>query len=265
VLVQFNLEWVRPPELARDPRIRRGLYWGLDRDALREVALPGFADTEADSYLQKADPRAKVVGTPFAQYRYDPARAAQELAEAGWRRGADGRVVNQTGSPVQLPVRAGPSDGRELAIIAQNWRDLGLDVMEEASSTALARDPEYNAKFPGLMRTARGVGPTVFVRLDSRQHPTPQNRYAGTATGSYANPVLDRLIDRLYATISENDQAVLLKEMGELLANDAPLMPLYFAVKMAATRKGVRALVDDYQGADGPGLVAANAHLWDRD
>lgn len=116
-----------------------------------------------------------------------------------------------------------------------------------------------------MTRTARGVGPTIFVRLDSRQHPTAQNRYTGTATGSYANPALDRLIDRLYATISESDQALLLKEMGEILADDLPLMPLYFAVKMAAVRKGVRTLFDDYNGADGPGLVAANAHLWDRE
>jgi peptide/nickel transport system substrate-binding protein len=265
ILVQFNPEWVRPPELARDPRIRRGLLFGLDRDAIREVALPGFPDTQATSYLQQSDPRSSVVGAPFARYRYDPIRATQELADAGWRRGADGRVVDQSGATVQLPVRAGAGDDRELAIIAQSWRDLGLDVAEELAPAALARDVEYNAKFPGLMRTARGVGPTIFVRVDGRAHPTPQNRYSGTATGSYANPALDRLIDRLYATISEKDQGLLLQEMGDILANELPLMPLYFAVKMAAVGKGVRALADDFQGAEGPGLVAANAYLWARE
>lgn len=263
VLVQFKEDLVKPPELARDPRIRRGLYWGLDRESLREVSLPGFADTSADSFVTKNDPRAPLVGQPFARYRYDPARATQELADAGWRRGADGKIANAAGTVIQLPLRGSPGDNKELSIIAGGWRDLGLDVQEEVSPAARARDNEYISTFPALSRTARGVGPTIFIRLDSRQHPTAQNRYTGTASGSYANPAMDRLIDRLYATVDERGQGLLLKEMGELLADDLPLMPLYFAVKMAAMRKGVQAL-SDYQGADGPGLVAGNAYLWDR-
>jgi peptide/nickel transport system substrate-binding protein len=264
--VQFHPEWGRSPELGRDVRIRRGLYAALDRDALREAVLPGFSDlTGADSFMDRADAKAPVVGQPFARYRFDTARALQDLADAGWRRGADGRMVNAAGEQIELAVRSAPGEEKEIAIAAQYWRDLGMAVTEEIPPLSLLRDREFVAKFPGFEASARGSGDFMLAHFDSRQAPTSQNRFVGANAGSYANPALDRLIDRLYSTIPEPEQALLLKEIGELMAADLPALPIYFQVKMAAAGKGVRALVDDFGGTGGPGFLSRGAHLWDRD
>src|SRR5205814_1190924 len=82
--VQLNQEWGRPAEL-RDVRARRGLYLAVDGDGLREFMLPGFSGTQPDTFMLSADPRASIVGRPFARYRFDQARATSDLAEVGWR------------------------------------------------------------------------------------------------------------------------------------------------------------------------------------
>ena len=48
-----------------------------------------------------------------------------------------------------------------------------------------------------------------------------------------------------------------LEEIGELFAVDSPALPMYCNVTMAVLRKGVRAFVDDFAGAIGPGNVPA--------
>ncbi|MBM2811738.1 MAG: hypothetical protein HW416_2497 [Chloroflexi bacterium] len=266
---QFDPQWARPIEVSQDVRIRRGLLYGLDRDALREFLFPGVLGTGADSFMPAPDPRATAVGQPFARYPYDPARAAQELSDAGWRRAADGSVLNQAGERVPIEVRGVATDTKEVAIIAENWRRLGLDVKETISPLALQRDLEYKSKFSGLEVTARSTGDQIFPRFDSRLHARAENRWGAANNGHYGNPVLDGLIDKLYRTVDRQEQGVVLREMGELMADELPALPTYYRLIFAAVGKGVRAL-DDYAGTgggggSGPGLLSRNAHLWDRD
>jgi len=264
VMVQLNPDWARTPALARDVRLRRGLYLGLDTSAIRELSLPGLPDTEADSFLRKNDPRGPIVGQPLARYRYDPNRAFQELADAGWRRGADGRLINEAGEAVQLDLRGSASSAKETSSVAQLWRQtLSVDVAEENVPPARAQDREYRAKFPG-MEFRSSNGDNVFALFDSRTRPTAESRYVGGNPTGYESPIFDRLLQSLYATLEESQQAIIIREMGEMLATEVPIMPMYVRVDLAAVVKGVRALADDYAGTTFTRGMARNAHLWDR-
>jgi peptide/nickel transport system substrate-binding protein len=263
--IQFNPEWVQPPELAANVHIRRGLAHGFDRDGLRELAFPGFADTEPDTFLTKHDTRNAIVGKPFARYNYDPNRAAQELAEGGWRRTVGGELVNATGGPARLFLRTEQGNNDLRAFVADSWRQLGVDVQEEEIPPALRQDNEYRAKLPSLEWRARGQGDRSLPSFDSRERPTPQTRYQGANVGGYINPGLDRLIDTLYGTLDENEQGRILRDIGEILASDLPALPLYWEVTMVAVRKGVRALTDDFPYTTLSSGLSRNSHLWDRE
>jgi peptide/nickel transport system substrate-binding protein len=259
---QNHPEWGWPPEI-RDPRTRRALTFGLDTEGMRHALLPGFRETEADTFMASSDPRAAIVGKPFARYRYDPRRAVSELAEVGWQRGISGRMTNPGGEQVQITVRASSSFFKAMAILAQNWRDLGIDVTEEQIPASLITDDEYRAKYPAFELTTQGYGDGVVRKFHSANLATPQNRYKGSNTTYYQNPAFDDLVARLYSAIDARMQGEMLREIGEILATDMPALPLYFNVNVAEVRKGIRALSDDYDGTNLT-LMSRNAHLWDR-
>ena len=259
---QFDPQFAQPVELSRDVRLRRGLGYAFDREAIREFALPGISDTSADTLLLARDRRNEIAGQPFARYRFDPTRAVQELGAGGWQRAADGRMVNAAGRHMQIQVRV--EDERwqqEVALVADYWRRIGIDAAEYMPSRALARDREHRAAFPGTTVRARGVADRVFAGYDGRLQATAQNRWQGPNLAHYANPALDSLIDRLYATLDEREQGLIFKDMMEIFATDAPVLPLYYAASFGVVRKGVHALQYDFAVVGG---TARNAHLWDR-
>ncbi|MEA2642851.1 MAG: peptide/nickel transport system substrate-binding protein, partial [Chloroflexota bacterium] len=208
------------------------------------------------------DPRGAAVGKPFSSFPYDPTRAAAELEEAGWRRGADGRMLNTAGQAVQIPIRSTAAFVTEMAIAAARWRELGLEVQEETSPPG--ENAEGRAKYPGFVSIARGTGDGVLTNFDSRNIPKASNRYTGQNVGGYANPAMDRLIDTLSTTIDQQEQARILASVANIFATDLPALPIYFRIEMVAQLRSVRALETSYAAADS-GTIAHNAYLWDRD
>jgi peptide/nickel transport system substrate-binding protein len=266
VTFQFDPQLARPGELSRDPRLRAALFHAIDRDAIREFALPGFTDTSGDTFVPRSDPRWGFVGEPFARYRYDRNRSVQLFAEAGWTRSGGGPLVGADGRQIQIETRGmNQTWTKEVALIADGWRQVGIDAQELIPSPARSRDNEFTATFPGVTVRARGSGDGILVSFDSRLQATQQTRWNGANFAHYANPRLDALIDRLEATMEVRESGLILKDIGELLATDLPALPLYFRTAFAAARKGVKALTDDYRGVVEAGDMARNAHRWEID
>jgi peptide/nickel transport system substrate-binding protein len=264
---QFDPRWAQPVEIGQDVRFRRGFLFALDRDAIRELIHPGIPEAATNSFLAGNDPRDSIVGQPFARYPYDPNRALQEWADAGWRRGADGRLLNPAGQPVQVEIRATDQDPRQIAAMAAGWRQLGVDMTEFITPPAMARDSEFRAKFPAMESRGRGTGEDIFVSFDSREASGPENRWSGASNGHYANPALDRLRDQMLSTVDFERRANLLKEAGEILATDLPAIPIYYGMMFMSIRSPVKGpLVEDFSNMhESAGSAAArNAHLWER-
>ncbi|MBM2812094.1 MAG: peptide transporter [Chloroflexi bacterium] len=235
---------------------------------MREFLYPGFTDTSADTFTLKDDPRSEIVGHPFARYRYDPARATQDLADAGWAVAADGRLIGRDGPQVQIEVRGGNTDVTSVSFVADAWRRLGVNASEVIVAGTNSNNPEYRSTFPGVENTARGVAEQILPNFDGRLHSTAENRWTGSNRMHYANRELDQRVDRLYGALDPHQQGQIIKEIGDVLSADLPALPLYFVVEFAASARGVRAMTDDFVGTigpgNGPGLVARNAYLWDR-
>jgi peptide/nickel transport system substrate-binding protein len=173
--------------------------------------------------------------------------------------GADGRQV-------QIETRGGNQTWvKEVALIADYWRQAGIDAQELIPSPNLSRDNEFSATFPGVVIRARGSSDGMLVSFDSRLQATQQTRWQGANYAHYASPRLDGLIDSLESTVDPRENGLVLKEVGDLFAANLPALPIYFRSSYAAMRKGVRALTDDYLGHVGDGDMARNAHRWEMD
>jgi len=113
------------PALA-DARVRNALWYALDvpailRDVTHGVDVPG--ETDQPPYSWAFDPTV-------THHTFDPARAAQLLDAAGWRRGPDGMRA-KAGTRLTLTGAGvtGSAVGDTVAALAQrNWHDAGVDV-----------------------------------------------------------------------------------------------------------------------------------------
>lgn len=267
VRFQFDTTWARPVELGEDVRLRRGLMVGWDREALRELLYPKIPRslTNGDTFMAAGDPRAAVVGEAYAPFPYDPRRAAQELANGGWVRAADGRLLNRDGQRVEIELRSSPADAKDVTVIAAGWRDLGAEVKEYVPPSALSRENAFSSQYPATETSARGTGEDVFISFDSRNSAVAENNWIGNNRGHYINPALDRVVDQINATLDIAEQARLIKQGADILVADLPVIPAYFRVSSAAIRSVVRGpIYEDLPTTRIANLIARNAHLWDK-
>jgi peptide/nickel transport system substrate-binding protein len=212
-----------------DPAVRRALYQGVDRQALLDYVILGFGEP-ADSFMPSNHGYRKDVESAIPQYAYNTAAATRALADLGWTRGADGTIRDGSGAPLtfQLWATRNARSEKELPIIADGWRQMGMQVEERLQPPAIVRDPETWHRFPGIEIIAQLSTSFWKDRIDSREAAGPQNRWNGTNFGGYANPAVDQILDRLSVTIPRAERIPLMRQLLQESVTDMAVMPLYW-------------------------------------
>jgi peptide/nickel transport system substrate-binding protein len=248
-----------------DPRVRRALMAGIDRAATSEVVQHGHREFAANSLLPPGDRLYDAVKDGFARFAYDPARAQTALSEIGWSPGPDGTLLGSGGQRFIVKLWTTEGGDREIAVIGDYLKQVGVVAEQFVIPGARVRDREYRSNYPGFETSAAGYGDSILNRVDSRQSALPPN-FSGTNRGHYLNPRLDQLIDQYRQSVTVPDQERAIRAISDVMAEDLPLMLLYFNPTTPAVRKGIKALDDFRGGAEGAqlyGTFTRNAHEWD--
>ncbi len=240
VSIQFRPNVSRPAEML-DVRTRRALLHAIDRPALADTMLAGAAPV-TESFIAPTDPRWEWVQGSIVPHAYDVREAQRLLAEVGWRRGGDGRLVDPAGQPVVVPLwtTAGSQNEAETNIIANYWRELGLGVDQTVIPVAQQRDRRLRASYPGAdttsipLRFENSVG-----RVSSGECPTAEGNWVGNNRGCYQHPEMDRIVDGLRTANEPADQQRLYREMVQHLGQQLPVLSLYFDIHADIFRDGV--------------------------
>lgn len=229
-----------PTEIV-DLRVRRGLLHAIDRRAMLESLYAGEAPV-SESFLPTSDARWQWIEDVVVAHQYDTRRAQQLLEDAGWRRGPDGEIANAAGGKVTVPIwtTAGGTGEQEIAIIGDHWKALGLTVNQHILGRAESDDHLVRASFPGFETTSNPIQFRTWTTiLAGRECPSEQTRWVGRNRGCYLNPESDRIIDGLERAIDPAEQRQLYRDFATLLAQDLPILPLYFPVRVTLFREGV--------------------------
>lgn len=235
---QFRPELAAPRDLL-DLRVRRALLHAIDRKSIVDTLFDGLAPV-SDVFLPTDDFRWDWVKDVVVRYEYDQRRAQELLAEAGWRRGSDGLWLTSAGQRAVVPEWTTPGYEQEVAIIADNWKAIGVGAEQVVLSTGEARDRQHVASFPGVMTT---TFPINFQYWIQRHHgpacSTEANRWTGNNRGCYQNPERDRVASALNVAIDPDEQRRLFRELARIESGDVAALPLYFNVQLTVFRDGV--------------------------
>lgn len=251
----------QPADLA-DSRVRRALLLALDRHQYVE-AIHGEFGTVGDSWLHPNSPRYQQLGDALTRYTQDTVRASQLFREAGWERGADG-VLEKGGQRFVTRIR-GSDDERPAAILADQWKAVGVRAEYEPLPPQAQRDRMIRATTTGVDITSNPMAPyAVQRRFATISIPTPENNWIGVNRGAYSSPEWDALADRFLRTLEENARLDVERELLRLLAADLPALPLTFNLQLTPVGGGLTGL-QPIRGVPHQGtiLYAWNIHEWD--
>src|SRR5207249_2068059 len=142
IFFQFAPELQTEPALL-DRRVRQALAYAVDRESWVETLMGRKTNLLATGLLPFNHYLASYTKDSMAMYRYDPQLAGRQLADLGWTRGADGFVTNAADGrrfKVLIWSTQGTRQAKETAILADSWKNVGLDTSIYLMPNALQED-----------------------------------------------------------------------------------------------------------------------------
>ena len=225
-----------------DVRVRQAVNYAIDRDALVNKVLNGagissvsFSYPGTWSYTSQAD----------QLYKYDPQKAKQLLAEAGYPNGFEiNFLVPQSGSGMVAP--------KEIATVIQAYlQQVGIKVnidtlewvtyLNEILTKGLSTPRKiYQMGEMSWMSTAADPGMYVNYYLTCDSTPDKNN---GFNDGYYCNKEVANLLGQAAQTNDQNKRASLYKTAQVLVAKDAPWIFTFHAKNVIGLRYDVQGVV----------------------
>ena len=226
----FNL---KDPRFA-DKRVRQAFAHAISKQELIEGVRLGLGREATGPYK----PGTWVYNPNVKRYPHDLERARQLLAEAGWReKNGDGLLVKD-GKPFTftLMTNQGNDERKKIAeLIQASLRELGVGVdiriLEWAS---FIKEYVKKRRFEAIvLGWGIGLDPDQYeIWHSSKTGPDDLNHI------SYANPEVDEMLERGRSSCFEDERKKYYDRLQEILAEDQPVVFLYFpdALPVVATR-----------------------------
>lgn len=213
----------------RDPRVRKALSLAINRAAIRDRVMDGFAAPTGQLMPEGAsgyDPSIK-------PDPYDPARAKQLLAEAGF--------PNGFGITLHGPNDRYVNDSQIVEAVAQMWTRVGVrtivDTMPAAAYFSRAIRFEFSIRLTGWASDTGEASSNLLTLLASSN--PEKGRGAIFDPLHYANPKVDALVEQSLATLDVAAREALYRQATRLAMADEPLIPLHHQVNIWAIRQGL--------------------------
>ncbi len=156
------------------------------------------------------------------KYEYDPARARELLAQAGWRPGPDG-VVARDGQRLRLRILYGPNTSKvreRIATLAhEEFRKVGVEVelqgLEWAAFLQAIKSPPFDWDLI-VLGWSSTVDPHWMYQVWSEKAIPALN-----AVG-YVNKRVEELFDQGAREFDRERRRAIYREIQQILSEDAP-------------------------------------------
>lgn len=198
----FDLEY----EPFQDKRVRQAINHALDSGLIIERLARGKG-VQAVSWLPVASPAFDDTAEP---YEYNPDRARELLAEAGYEDG------------FSFEVKAEPNESYGLTIveaILPMLAQVGIEIVprpiEAATTTEVLASGDFQAYMFSL---STGPDPLTAMRCFYSRTERSSCNYTG-----FANEEFDRLFEAALTETDADTQADLLREANNLVQDEAPM------------------------------------------
>ncbi len=216
-----------------DVRVRQALNYAIDKQEIVDVILGGAGEPST----------APIVPAVFGYYEagpyeYNPEKAQELLAEAGYPDGFSATLYHPTGRYMM--------DATIAETVQSYLMDIGIDAelitMEWAAYLAHLQEPpetaDYDMYMLGWGTVTLDADYGLYALLHSSQWPP-----AGWAVGFYKNAAVDAALDLARVTPPLDVRQALYETAVKGIWHDAPWLYLHDEVQINGVREGVHGLI----------------------
>lgn len=204
-LVIYDRDGKMVPAL-KDVRVRQAINYAIDKDSLLKQVGKGLGTTTSQVFGTTTDAYDKTLD---GAYPYDPAKAKQLLADAGFG----------SGFTVSMPTVAGFMDPALTAGIGQNMSDVGIKVdwvnVAPADFISSMIQGKWAMSWFSLFQGSPWTAANQIL--------TPNATYNPFHT---ADPKVTAFIDKIQKG-TESDQAQAAKDLSKYITDQAWFSPMY--------------------------------------
>lgn len=218
----------------QDPRVRRALSHAIDKQAIVDRVLRGYGQVATG-------PINPLLGDYYnpnvATYEYDMEKAAALLEEAGWTKGPDGVLVNANGERFTILFngpKGFPVMEQVITYAQQQYQKLGIEVTLDIVDWPVHLEKYHNLQYDLLMEW--WITPPDPDLYDHYYSESTQNWWA------YKNPQLDELLVQARSEPDRAKRVQLYHEIQKLIADDLPVIYLYYPRELQAMNKRTKDL-----------------------
>ena len=220
-------------------KVREAMSYAIDRAKVSSIGESGYEPPANQagivtptftSWLDKAG-LAK-----YGNYGYNPAKAKQLLASAGFTMGSDGIMANAQGQKLAFTViNIGDySDWvASVQVIQQELKAVGIQLTPDNLTNTDFDADLYNGKYQLAYYDQQTFGPSPYYELrdwlDSAGT-APIGQQAATNYERYSNPATDKLFTQYASSTSATEQHSIMNQIQGVMLSDLPIIPVVQAV-----------------------------------
>lgn len=216
-----------------DVRVRQAINYAVNKEEIVEFVLGG-AGRVSDAPISPG-----VFGyTPVGDYEYNPERARELLAEAGFADGLEITLYSPDGRYLQ-DIQVTETIQSQLAEVGI---DATIETLEWAAYLATTREPiESNSVQAALLGWGTVTGDADYG-LYALFH-TDQWVPDGSNRAFYSNPDVDSILNEARSTADQEVRAELYEEAMSIVWEDAAWLFLHSETQITAVRDDVSGLI----------------------
>lgn len=210
------------PELFGDQRVRQAFYYAINRKAIVDQLLEGTVKI-ANSPIPSSSPYCN---TQMRAPEYNPAKAKQLLAEAGWKPGSDG-ILQKNGVRFSFKWLCNSARADRIAIaqvVQAQLKEVGInstmETLEASAWTQRWRSFNYEVQIGGWFMGS-DVSPTNYYC--TRNGVQGSNNFTG-----FSNPDLDKLMLQSDKVFDFKTRKPMLDKIQQVLLDQSYNIYLYY-------------------------------------
>ncbi|HEV2056151.1 MAG TPA: peptide-binding protein [Methylomirabilota bacterium] len=228
-----------------DKRVRQAFAHAINKQELIDGVVMGLA-RDATGPLR---PGSWAYTDKVKRYPYDPAKAKQLLAAAGWTdKNGDGILRNKDGQPFTFTIRTnqGNDERKKIAeIIQERLKEIGVQTdIQTIEWAAFLKEYIKQRRFEAIvLGWSTGTDPDQYPVWHSSQAGPDQLNHI-----SYANAEVDALLEKGRISCQQKERVATYHRIQEILAEEQPLIFLYFKDVLPAVSSRVRGVKPEPAG-----------------